>query len=514
MGKTTQWIAIAGLTAIAMTACTAAPPPAPTVKVDRGAVATSVSASGTLAAAAEQNLGFPDRGKLAEVNIKVGDKVKAGQPLARLDDYALRQSLGQANAKVAQQQATLNKIMNGNPVEAADATLKQAQSILDATQQQVGTTSEADNSAVDRANTQLDFDRNALSRAEDKLNDDRSTCDNASQPAATPAPNDSGGTTTSTSSTDPACGRISADETAVDSAKRTVLASESAVETAEQKRNTDAAAGKLSIENATQSVVNAQNSSTSATSDRPANIANQQALVRDAQAAAALAQRNLDNAVLKAPVAGVVSAVNGSVGEYVGAAAGTTAQSPGSNARRPADATATGASASSASSAVVVLNNIDTFQLVVPFAEADAAQVTPNQRVDITVDAVPGLKKPGTVLAVAPSGNTISGIVNYYATIVLNEGDPLLRNGQTAEAAVLIKGVEKALRVPSSTVRTDNGRTVVDVPGQNGTKIPTPFVAGLAGGDFTEVVSGLQEGQDVLLPQAKVTTQPAGGPPR
>lgn len=512
MARTTarlRLLAVSGLAAIAVTACSATPPPAPTVKVDRGAVATSVSASGTLAAAGEQNLGFPDRGKLAEVNVKVGDKVKAGQQLARLDDFALRQSLQQANAKVAQQRASLDKIMNGNPVEAADATLKQAQSILEATQQQVNATSEADNSAVDRAYAQLDFDRDALSRAESKLNDDRSTCDNA--PTATPTPTGSTGTSTSTS-TDPACGRIAADESAVDTAKRTVLASESAVETAEQKRNTDAAAGKLSIENATQSVVNAQNSSNTAVTDRPANIANQQALVRDTQAAAALAQRNLDNAVLKAPVAGVVSAVNGAVGEYVGAAAGTTAQAPGSSARRPADAAA--ATGTSASSAVVVLNNIDTFQLVVPFAEADAAQIAPGQRVDITVDAVPGLTKPGTVLAVAPSGNTISGIVNYYATIVLNESDPVLRNGQTAEAAVLIKAVEKALRVPTSAVRTDSGRTVVDVPGQNGTKNSTAFVAGLAGGDFTEVVSGLQEGQDVLLPQAKVTAQPQGGPPR
>lgn len=57
-GRATRWVGpLAGLTAAACTTPTAPPP---TVRVDRGLVTTSVSASGTLVAITEQNLGFPD----------------------------------------------------------------------------------------------------------------------------------------------------------------------------------------------------------------------------------------------------------------------------------------------------------------------------------------------------------------------------------------------------------------------------------------------------------------------
>ncbi|HYH31676.1 MAG TPA: HlyD family efflux transporter periplasmic adaptor subunit, partial [Pseudonocardia sp.] len=149
-----------------------------------------------------------------------------------------------------------------------------------------------------------------------------------------------------------------------------------------------------------------------------------------------------------------------------------------------------------------VLNNIDSFQLVVPFEESDAARVAPNQQVEVTVDAIPDLRAPATVLSIAPSGNQSSGIVEYYATIVLREGsDPRLRDGQTALADVLVESQENVLRVPTAAVRRDATGTVVDVRGEDGRPVPTPFQAGAVGDEYTEVVSGLREGQELLLPQ-------------
>ena len=64
------------------------------------------------------------------------------------------------------------------------------------------------------------------------------------------------------------------------------------------------------------------------------------------------------------------------------------------------------------------------------------------------MDAVPGLVAPATVLAVAPTGADVSGIVNYYATIVLSQTDPQLRDGQTADAAVRVESVDDVLPGP------------------------------------------------------------------
>ncbi|WP_433273728.1 HlyD family efflux transporter periplasmic adaptor subunit [Pseudonocardia xinjiangensis] len=538
--RTRVTLSVAVLAVVGATACTAEQPPPPTLRVDRGTVATSVSASGTLVAITEQNLGFPQAGKLAEVLVGVGTRVEPGQVLARLDDFALRQTLEQRHAGLAQQQAQLAKIRNGNSVEAAQATLEQAEKILDATEDQAEATNNANYSATDRAEKQLEFDRKVLDQAEHRLEADKRACgsgpskpsgqqqdasSNSTQtttkassgllgtgstpesPAPTTQPNQSGGLVAN-----PACDRIPADKQAVTDAKRVVLSSETALDTAEQRQNVDEAAGRLSIENARQSVVTAKNEVDSAGSDKPADTSAQEAAVRDAEAQVALAQRDVDNTVLRAPVAAVVSAVNGAEGEYVGAATGTTALAPGSSAALPEIAATSGggagggAGAAPGGGAFIVLNNIDSFQLVVPFEESDAARVAANQRVEITVDAVPDLRAPATVLAIAPSGNSTTGVVRYYATIVLTENDDRLRDGQTALADVMVQSVDNVLRAPSAATRTDAGRLVVDVRGPDGAPVPTPFQAGLVGDEYTEVVSGLTEGQELLLPQGQSTT--------
>ena len=528
--------AIGALVVLATTACTAEPAPSATLRVDRGTVSTTVSASGTLVAISEQNLGFPEGGQLVEVLVNVGARVEAGQVLARLDDFALQQTLAQEQAQLAQQQAELERARNGNSVQAAGRTLEQANEILAATKKQVDETNEANKSATDRARKQLEFDKAVLERAEEQLRRDQEDCgsdsdeDATATTSATPtssAESDSSdsesdtaevnGVSTATS-TDP-CDSIASDLTAVEDAKRTVLSSETSLDTAEHQEDVDAASGQVSIANAEQSVVTAENDQGAADVDQPADIAAQEAVVRDAEGAVAIAQRNVDNRVLRAPVAGVVSAINGTTGEFVAAASGTTAMAPGSSAALPESTDAeSGDSGDADGGAFITLNNLDTFQLVVPFEESDAARVAVNQSVEVTVDAIPDLQAQGTVLSIGPSGTSSSGIVEYYATIVLAEGsDSRLRDGQTALADVLVETVDNVLRVPSAAVRRDAaGATSVDVLGEDGQAVATPFVAGTVGDEYTQVNSGLREGQELLLPQTQQagSSDGSGGPPR
>jgi HlyD family secretion protein len=155
---------------------------------------------------------------------------------------------------------------------------------------------------------------------------------------------------------------------------------------------------------------------------------------------------------------------------------------------------------------------VNSFQVVVPFEESDAAKVAPNQRVEVTFDAIPDLTRTGTVLSVAPAGTDISGVTNYYATVLLTETDPRLKPGQTAEAGVLVNAVDNVLVVPNAAVIRQGGRTFVNVPGPDGKPMQAAFQPGMVGDDTTQVMSGLRENQEILLPQAQVSpTGPQGG---
>src|SRR5690242_3780478 len=130
-------------------------PGTPTVTVDRGTVALAVSASGSIAPGDRQSLGFADGGTVTQVLVNVGDQVQPGQVLARIDDTVARQTLAQRQATLDQQLATLDKLVGGNTVEAAQASLDKAQDIERATRRQVDATNAANRSATSRARTQL-----------------------------------------------------------------------------------------------------------------------------------------------------------------------------------------------------------------------------------------------------------------------------------------------------------------------------------------------------------------------
>ncbi len=242
----------------------------------------------------------------------------------------------------------------------------------------------------------------------------------------------------------------------------------------------------MSIENARQGVVSAQNSLDSAATDRPSTLAQQQAVIAGQDAVVRQAQQDVDETILRAPVDGTVSALNGAVGEYVAASSGTSALAPGSAAAIPGTG---GASTEAAASAVarpggtqfLVLDGIDTFQVVVPFEESDASRITAGQNVDVTFDAVPDLTRRGTVLAVAPAATASSGVIGYYVTVLLTETDPRLRDGQTAQAAVHTDELRDVLAVPNSAVHREGGQTTVTVVGPGGVQRRVPFQAGVVG---------------------------------
>jgi HlyD family secretion protein len=553
-----QRIGAAGCGALAvllLASCTTEESGKPTTAtVERAAVTSGVSGTGSMTAASQQNMGFPNGGQLTNVFVKVGDRVEPGQVIATIDDFALRQALQQQQGQLNSQQAALDRLINSPVADGAQDTLSQSQEILDKTRKQADEALDAAEQEIDNAKRKLDIDEKALDKAEDKLEADERACgdDSPSASSASGLSNgsdssdgdgssgsgnvegteddddgDEDGSTKGSSgvfapsvssqplvsmSNPTACSSIPADKQAVVQAKQQVVVSKNAVATAEKQRDNQKASGELSIANAEQGVVNARNNADSAKSDRPFDIDEQRGAVLSQQAAVAAAQRDVDNATLRSPVAATVSAVNGVVGEYLAPSSGTSALAPGSSAGIPGVDSASAAQAAAGVGAnparpggtqFLVLDNIDAFQVVVPFNESDAATIVPNQKVSVSVDAVPDVTLDGTVLSIAPTGTAISGVVSYYVTMVVQKSDPRIKDGQTVRATVVTEELDNVLTVPNAAVRQENGRPTVTVIDPDGTQKPVPFEAGKVGADRTQVLSGLREGQQILLPAAR-----------
>jgi len=118
------------------------PPAPPVVQPSKAPFETFVAGSGIVEANTENiSLGTPVAGVVTDVYAKVGDRVKAGQPLFKIDDRSQREQLVVAQTALQQAREQLNKLLNyprpeDVPITEAqvkqdEATLAQARDLLE-----------------------------------------------------------------------------------------------------------------------------------------------------------------------------------------------------------------------------------------------------------------------------------------------------------------------------------------------------------------------------------------------
>jgi multidrug efflux pump subunit AcrA (membrane-fusion protein) len=449
------------------------------VPVSEGTVTATVTGTGSIQPVNQAGVNFKVGGTLTEVDVKVGDQVQAGQVLARVDPTPEQVALQQAQAQLQSAQANLQAAEN----PASPAQLAQLQHNLAAAQQSYNDTA----AAVNLTNQQ---DAQAVQQAQAQYTAD-------------------------------GCGTASANATRCPSDQQALTG-------AQEKQQSDALSGQQRLDQARQSITSAQDALNVATQAKPGSVASAQAQLLAAQAQVDTAQQNLNATTLTAPISGVVTQVNGSVGQTVGAGSGAaqaagggsassgsssggaSAGGAGSASGASGSTTSSGGSGSGGSNAFITIADTSGFQAVVPFAEVDAAKLQPGQQASITFPAVPNLTITGTLLSVSPVAQVVSSVVNYLATFNLLQNDPRLRSGMTANASVIVQQVQNALNVPNLAIRNQGGTTVVDVYRQ-GKVTPVEVEEGLVGDTVTEVKGDLRPGEQVVLPTAQLGGTSGGG---
>lgn len=191
-------------------------------------------------------------------------------------------------------------------------------------------------------------------------------------------------------------------------------------------------------------------------------------------ASLAAAQNNLANAVLKAPATGVVASVANQVGEF----------------------------ASSAAGGFIVLANVSSVALHGTVGEADVVKLKLGQVATITVDAVGTGRMTGKVTSLDPVATIASGVPVYGVDVTIDLPNAAVRPGMTGTANVIIASRSNTLTVPNLAVKTQTGRRYLTVM-KDGQQVDTDVTFGIANDTVTEVLTGVQEGDIVVLPQPR-----------
>jgi macrolide-specific efflux system membrane fusion protein len=237
----------------------------------------------------------------------------------------------------------------------------------------------------------------------------------------------------------------------------------------------------------------------------PATIASAQAQVTDAQATVDADQRALTGTTLTAPMAGTVTAINGSVGGSSGGGSSGSGGSGGSGGNGGGGGgNSSSSSSSSSSSGFIQLADLTRMEVTANFAEADATKLKTGQNANVSWAALTGATATGTVATIAPTATTSNNVNSYAVTVNLTTLPTGIRIGQTVTVVVTTADAQNAIRVPNAAVRTAGTRHTVTVTDGTTPQLVSVEV-GVVGDTFTQITSGLTVGQVVVI-----VTTPSG----
>ena len=147
--------------------------------------------------------------------------------------------------------------------------------------------------------------------------------------------------------------------------------------------------------------------------------------------------------------------------------------------------------------------------LTISVDESDIGFIKPGQNVIFSVSAFPEKRFFGKINQVRINPVRSGGLVTYQSIVICDNEELLLKPGMTATATVVIDEKENVVRVlnqafmvtPDDEKIPESGSRVVWV--KSG-PVGKPYKAaevktGLAGDLYTEIVSGVKEGEEVLI---------------
>jgi len=454
----------------------------PTAVVARGHLDATVTASGNVESGRNASLQFSATGggTITKVYVAAGATVSEGDELVRVDDTAARQQIASAKASLKAAEAAYETATQGRTsaerasdsaqVAAATQSLANAEKSLSSAHASLKLVTSQQAEIIDGA-TQ------GVTDAQDAVSDSNALLSQLRDQLAATDPADTATVASLNAS-------ISATETTLAARKSALTSAQAALTQATRTRDT-------AIQQAEQSVV----SQTGARDAAKKALAQAQATVKVAQqgpksgqvdsaqaqidsAEAALAQANqaLEDTVLRAPFDGTVSTVSAVVGESTAAAL----------------------------DGLVVLVDPDGLSVSAAIAEADATSVRNGQAATVTLPAS-SLDLTGKVISIDIASTVTNNVVQYLTRISLDNPPESVRVGQTASLSIVTGSVENALSVPTSAIQADGATryvTVVTDSGQHRANVET----GLVGTTGTEILSGLSEGDRVLLPSGSTSS--------
>ena len=423
-----------------------------TVKLSKGSITTSISATGSVRASQNVSVTWSLSGQVGKILVQVGEQVSAGQLLAALDSSNLPGSVVKAQADLISAQKALDDLKTSKvDLAKAQQDLVTAQNALTTAKQKrayLNSSTHGDAGSIQAAQAAYQLAQNEVDRIQDFYNKRASLPDD-----------------------DP--GKMGAEIT-LEAAKKN--RNEALAEyTYEKSKPT---AEEISVADAALALAQAK-------VDDALRAYNRQKGGPTAEEIAAAgnnvkaAQQVIDSLNLTAPIDGTVTNLKSYAGKTV---------AQGEMALR--------------------IDNLAEIYVDLLVSEVDINSVQVGQDVTLTFDAIADKTYNGKVTEVGLIGASSSGVVNYTVTVQIGDADQQVRTGMTAAATLITSSLNDILLAPSASVKTVNKQASVYVL-RGGQPQPVAVTIGAASDTMTQIVSGDVTEADMIVANPSTATTTA-----
>jgi HlyD family secretion protein len=531
-----------------------------TVPVEAQNLTVRITASGAVQPVQRVNLSPKGSGRIAELFVEQGDKVQAGQIIARMESRDVEAQLAQAKAREASARARLAKIEAGNrseDIEAARARWEQAQANL--AQLQAGSRTEEVEAAQARlrqaqANLQklragsrteeVSQARARLAQAQTRLQDAQNESGTLRQEIAQAQSQiDSSKAQAELTAKQVERNRILVREGAVAqdkldelitqnrTARAKVIEAQQRLQQLQKNRQSQIQQLQAAVEVERQALNQLQNGTRTEeitrgeaevaearskleqveNGSRPEEIAKAQAAVAEARSqldAQENGSRPEEIAQAKAELAEAQAQVRFQEVQLEDAKvrapfAGIITQRYASQGSFVTPATSASDATSATSTSIVALAR--DVEVLAKVPEADISQIKPGQVVEIVADAYPDQVFKGKVKLIAPEAVKERDVTLFQVRVAIDTGKDALQSGMNVDLRFVGEKLSNALVVPTVAIVTNKGQTGILVPDEKQQPKFKPVTIGSTIGNKIQILEGAKAGDRVFteLPQGK-----------
>ncbi|MEI6462471.1 MAG: efflux RND transporter periplasmic adaptor subunit [bacterium] len=194
------------------------------------------------------------------------------------------------------------------------------------------------------------------------------------------------------------------------------------------------------------------------------------------------AKNSLNNAIITSPIDGTIITLNVKVNDF-----------------------------GSLTAPVAIVQDLSSLEAQLNVNEIDINKVKVGQSVDLTIDAIDGVRKD-KITKIEDNGLNVNGVINYIVRADIEKIDGL-KTAMTINADIAVQDKLNVLRIPAVSVKIANNVSTVQVvkTGSSLTKLTSNDIetktieTGLNNNSYIEVISGLSEGDLVVTSVTKAS---------